>query len=129
MLEAEITAWINTIIVPFMPVITVFVVSALMLSDLPLNDDDDDDDGGGLISPVYNLLPQGAQKTLKNVFYFFLLNINFTSCKDFQSLFPPYHRAYSNKIETLMKTYLIAISVFSTAITITAIVPSIAYAL
>ena len=43
-----------------MPVITVFIVSALMLSDLPLNDDDDDDDGGGLISPMYNYVPQGA---------------------------------------------------------------------
>ena len=60
MLEAEITTWINTILFPFMPVITVFVLSALMLSDLPWNDDDDDDQGGGLISPVYNSLPQGA---------------------------------------------------------------------
>jgi len=56
MLEAEI----NTILFSFMPVITVFMVSALMLSDLPLNDDDDDDDGGGLISPIYNYVPQGA---------------------------------------------------------------------
>ena len=59
MLEAEINTWINTILFPFMPVITVFIVSALMLSDLPWNDDDDDD-GGGLISPVYNNVPQGA---------------------------------------------------------------------
>ena len=43
-----------------MPVITVFIVGALMLSDLPWNDDDDDDDGGGLISPMYNYAPQGA---------------------------------------------------------------------
>ena len=43
-----------------MPVITVFMVSVLMLSDLPWNDDDDDDDGGGLISPMYNFVPQGA---------------------------------------------------------------------
>ena len=56
MLEAEI----NTILFPFMPVVTVFMVSALMLSDLPWNDDDDDDDGGGLISPMYNFVPQGA---------------------------------------------------------------------
>ena len=46
MLEAELNTWINTILFPFMPVITVFIVSALMLSDLPWNDDDDDDDGG-----------------------------------------------------------------------------------
>ena len=59
MLEAEFNTWINTILFPFMPVITVFIVSALMLSDLPWNDDDDDDDGGGLISPVYNYVPQG----------------------------------------------------------------------
>ena len=46
MLEVGINTWINTILFPFMPVITVFMVSALMLSDLPWNDDDDDDDGG-----------------------------------------------------------------------------------
>ena len=60
MLETGINTWINTILFPFMPVITVFIVSALMLSDLPWNDDDDDDDGGGLISPVYNFVPQGT---------------------------------------------------------------------
>ena len=60
MLEVEINTWINTILFPFMPVITVFIVSVLMLSDLPWNDDDDDDDGSGLISPVYNYVPQGA---------------------------------------------------------------------
>ena len=60
MLEAGIYTWINTILFPFMPVITVFLVSALMLSDLPWNDDNDDDDGGGLISPMYNYVPQGA---------------------------------------------------------------------
>ena len=60
MLEAEIITWIDTILFPFMPVITVFLVSALMLSDLPWNDDDDDDNGGGLISPVYNYVAQGA---------------------------------------------------------------------
>ena len=53
-------AGINTILFPFMPVITAFIVSALMLSDLPWNDDDDDDDGGGLISPIYNYVPQGT---------------------------------------------------------------------
>ena len=58
--EADITTWINTILFPFMPVITIFIASALMLSDLPWNDDDDDDDGGGLITPVYNYVPQGA---------------------------------------------------------------------
>ena len=46
MLEVEINTWIHTILFPFMPVITVFIVSALMLSDLPWKDDDDDDDGG-----------------------------------------------------------------------------------
>ena len=59
MLEVEINTWIHTILFPFMPVITVFIVSALMVSDLPWNDDDDDD-GGGLISPLYNYVPQGA---------------------------------------------------------------------
>jgi len=60
MLEAGITSWVNTILFPFMPVIIVFFVSLLMLSDLPWNDDDDDDEGGGLITPVYNYVPQGA---------------------------------------------------------------------
>ena len=60
MIEPEFTTWINTILFPFMPVITVFIASALMLSDLPWNDDDDDDDGGGLVTPVYNYAPQGA---------------------------------------------------------------------
>ena len=60
MLEAEFNTLLNTILFPFMPVITVFIVSALMLSDLPWNDDDDDDGGGGLISPVYNYFPKGT---------------------------------------------------------------------
>ena len=59
MLEADITTWINTILFPYMPVITVFIASAIMLSDLPLNDDDDDD-GSGLISLIYSYAPQGA---------------------------------------------------------------------
>ena len=59
MLEVDINTWINTVLFPFMPVITVFIVSALMLSDLPWNDDDDDD-GGGLITPAYNYVPEGA---------------------------------------------------------------------
>ena len=54
MAEAEVTTWINTILIPFMPVITIFIASALMLRDLPLNDDD----GSGLITPVYNYYPQ-----------------------------------------------------------------------
>ena len=57
MLETGINTWINTIFFPFMPVITVFIVSALMLGDLPWNDEYD---GGGLISPVYNYVPQGT---------------------------------------------------------------------
>ena len=61
MLEADITTWIHTILFPFMPVITVFIASAIMLSDLPWNDDDDDDDdGSGLITPIYSYAPQGA---------------------------------------------------------------------
>ena len=59
MLEVDINTWINTVLFPFMPVITIFIVSALMLSDLPWNDDDDDD-GSGLVNPVYNYAPQGA---------------------------------------------------------------------
>ena len=59
MLEAEINTWVNTILFPFMPVITVFIVSALMLNDLPWNDDDDDD-GGEIISPMYYYVPQGT---------------------------------------------------------------------
>ena len=60
MFEAEINTWINTIFFPFMPVITLFIVSALMLSDLPWNNDYVDDGGGGLVSPAYNYVPQGA---------------------------------------------------------------------
>jgi hypothetical protein len=60
MLEVDLNTWINTVLFPFMPVITVFIVSVLMLSDLPWNDDDDDDDGSGLVTPVYNYAPQGA---------------------------------------------------------------------
>ena len=30
MLEADITTWINTILFPFMPVITVFIASAII---------------------------------------------------------------------------------------------------
>ena len=58
--EADITTWINTIFFPFIPVITVFIANAIMLSVLPWNYDDDDDDGSGLITPVYNYVPQGA---------------------------------------------------------------------
>ena len=75
MLEAEVTTWINTILFPFMPVITVFIVSALMLSDLPWNDDDDDDDGGGLISPVYNYVPQGAQRIYIKMILIFITSL------------------------------------------------------
>ena len=60
MLEAETTIWINPILIAFIPVITVFLVSALMLSDLPRNDDDDGDDGSGLINPIFNYASQGA---------------------------------------------------------------------
>ena len=47
MLEADITTWYQTLLFPFMPVITVFFVSFLMLGDLPWTDDDDDDNDGG----------------------------------------------------------------------------------
>ena len=60
MLEADITTLINTILFPFMPVITIFIASVIMLSDLPWNNDDDDDDGSGLITPIYSYAPQGA---------------------------------------------------------------------
>ena len=60
MLDVDIDTFINTILFPFMPVVTVFIASALMLSDLPWNDDDDDDDGGGLMTPAYNYVPEGA---------------------------------------------------------------------
>ena len=64
MQEVDINTWVNTVLFPFMPVITVFIASALMLSDLPWDDDDDDDDdddnGGGMITPIYNYAPQSA---------------------------------------------------------------------
>ena len=49
MLEADYQTWLNTILFPFMPVITVFVAS------FPFNDDDDDDDdqGGGMLIPAF----------------------------------------------------------------------------
>ncbi len=52
------STWVNTILFPFMPVICVFVVSFLMLGDLPWDDDDDDDGGGGMMIPAY--APSGA---------------------------------------------------------------------
>ena len=58
MIDMDLNTFINTILFPFMPVVTVFIASALMLSDLPWNDDDDDDDGGGLITPVFDYVPQ-----------------------------------------------------------------------
>lgn len=50
------STWFQTILFPFMPVICVFIVSFIMLGDLPWNnDDDDDDDGsGGIMIPAYN---------------------------------------------------------------------------
>ena len=60
-LEADYNTWVNTILFPFFPVITVFVCSYLMLGDLPFDDDDDDDDGGGgVMTPVYDYVPSGA---------------------------------------------------------------------
>ena len=60
-LEADYNTWVNTILFPFLPVITVFVCSYLMLGDLPFDDDDDDDDGGGgVMTPVCDYVPSGA---------------------------------------------------------------------
>ena len=59
MLEADYQTWVQTLLFPFMPVITVFVVSIFMLGDLPRNDEDadDDDGGGGIMQPVYSPMP------------------------------------------------------------------------
>ena len=59
MLEADYQTWVQTLLFPFMPVITVFVVSILMLGYLPWNDEDDDDDdgSGGIMQPVYSPMP------------------------------------------------------------------------
>ena len=60
-IQAEYTTWVNTFLFPFMPVICVFVVSFIMLGDIPWDDDDDDDDGdGGVMTPVYNYQYQGT---------------------------------------------------------------------
>ena len=60
-IEADYTTWVNTFLFPFMPVICVFLVSFIMLGDLPWDDDDDDDDGdGGVMTPEYNYQYQGT---------------------------------------------------------------------
>ena len=60
-IEVDYTTWVNTFLFPFMPVICVFLVSFIMLGDLPWDDDDDDDDGdGGVMTPVYNYQYQGT---------------------------------------------------------------------
>ncbi len=38
---------------PFLPVISVFIVSIIMLGELPFKDDDDDDDDRGTLVPAY----------------------------------------------------------------------------
>jgi|TARA_B100000085_G_scaffold23510_1_gene19734 hypothetical protein len=59
MLEADYQTWVHTLLFPFMPVITLFLVSFVMLGDLPWDDDDDDDDrDGGIMIPAY--VPSGA---------------------------------------------------------------------
>jgi hypothetical protein len=59
MLEADYQTWMHTLLFPFMPVITLFLVSFVMLGDLPWDDDDDDDDrDGGIMIPAY--VPSGA---------------------------------------------------------------------
>ena len=59
MLDADYQTWIHTLLFPFIPVITVFLTSFIMLGDLPWNDEDDDDDdgGGGIMQPVYSPMP------------------------------------------------------------------------
>ena len=59
MLEVDYQTWMHTLLFPFMPVITLFLVSFVMLGDLPWDDDDDDDDrDGGIMIPAY--APTGA---------------------------------------------------------------------
>ena len=59
MLEADYQTWMHTLLFPFMPVITLFLVSFVMLGDLLWDDDDDDDDrDGGIMIPAY--VPSGA---------------------------------------------------------------------
>ncbi len=60
MLYADQQTWTLTFLFPFMPVMCVFLVSFIMLGDLPWDDDDDDDDdtGGGIMIPAY--VPSGA---------------------------------------------------------------------
>ncbi len=60
MLYADQQTWTLTFLFPFMPVMCVFLVSFIMLGDLPWYDDDDDDDdtGGGIMIPAY--VPSGA---------------------------------------------------------------------
>lgn len=59
MLETDYQTWMHTLLFPFMPVITLFLVSFVMLGDLPWDDDDDDDDrDGGIMIPAY--VPSGA---------------------------------------------------------------------
>ena len=54
MLEADYQTWVHTLLFPFMPVITLFLVSFVMLGDLPWDDDDADDDrDGGIMIPAY----------------------------------------------------------------------------
>ena len=58
MLEADYQTWVQTMLFPFIPVITVFIVSFVMIGDLPFDDDDDDDDGGGgVMTPVFAPMP------------------------------------------------------------------------
>ena len=54
MLGADYQTWVQTLLFPFMPVICTFIVSIIMLGDLPWDDDDDDDGSdGGLMTPVF----------------------------------------------------------------------------
>ena len=58
MLEADYQTWVQTMLFPFIPVITVFILSFVMIGDLPFDDDDDDDDGGGgVMTPVFAPMP------------------------------------------------------------------------
>ena len=52
---ADQQTWTLTFLFPFMPVLCVFLVSFVMLGDLPWEDDDDEEDS-------YEFVPRGRTK-------------------------------------------------------------------
>ena len=62
---SDYQTWFNTIVFPFMPVICVFILSFIMLGDLPWDDDDDDDDRDGGIG-IRSSEPQMQLATVPN---------------------------------------------------------------